>query len=247
MSAGHPHTGKDHRSPAELAWLRKYTDLPVLMKRFHDLDVDHDVPDGAGYNVQGTVRFIDRDFFEALLNHEHANKIGLDPIHTGLSPEQTVECILEHEAVEKALLDGDNPIDTYKAAHDLATLAEHEKVKSFGGTPLQYERALKPIFDYCERKVVNAAKADFACASMLEDRDQHDTKALAAMRKLGVTDASKESRASVGYGKSTSESKCRGCKHWQGHRSLKLSPCAVVNGLVRWDRWCRVFEDPTKA
>jgi hypothetical protein len=106
-------------------------------------DITHDIADLAGYNVPGTTRYLDRDFFHALTDPAYAPHLGIGPIDTGLSPADTVECLMRHEGVEKVILDADNPIDTYLPAHEHSTIAEHELVRQKGGTPLKYERGLK--------------------------------------------------------------------------------------------------------
>lgn len=245
MSAGHGHARPNHRHPDEVKTLMASGGAPELMKRWQRLDVDHDVPDLAGYNVAGTVRYLDRDFFKALLDDDYATEILGEPIDTGMSPEDTVECLLEHEGTEKVLLDADNDVDNYLAAHELATVAEHEKVRAKGGSPMKYERALKAAIAYCEHKAPVTVDKDFACAPMLDSPDRLDKVALRAMQRLGVPDASKEAKAKVGYTKSTGEDQCADCAHWEASPDTgpDLSRCETVCGLVRRDRWCKKFED----
>ena len=78
---------------------------PDIMKRWQKLDPDHDIPDLAGYNIAGTVRYIDRDAFRALIDPEYAKHILGEAIDTGLTPEQTIQCLIEHEGDEKVILD----------------------------------------------------------------------------------------------------------------------------------------------
>ena len=66
------------------------------MKRWRKLDPDHDLPDLAGYNVAGTVRYIDRDAFRALTDPEYAKHILGEEIDTGLTPEQTIQLWLQY-------------------------------------------------------------------------------------------------------------------------------------------------------
>ena len=44
---------------------------------------------------------------------------------------------------EKSIVDGDNPIETYLPAHELATTYEHEGLDD----PSRYEAALKPAIE----------------------------------------------------------------------------------------------------
>jgi hypothetical protein len=144
VSAGHGHNRRPNlKHPNELRKLLTTGGAPELMQRWHSLDVTHDIPDLAGYNVPGTTRYLDRDFFHALTDPAYAPHLGIGPIDTGLSPADTVECLMRHEGVEKVILDADNPIDTYLPAHEHSTIAEHELVRQKGGTPLKYERGLK--------------------------------------------------------------------------------------------------------
>lgn len=235
MSVGHGHFRPNHRHPEELEKLLAQGDAPQLMQRWKDFSGDYDMVYLAGYNVAGTVRYIDKDVFDALVAGE---------IDTGMSLEDTVDCLMQHEGVEKVLLDADNDINSYLAAHELATLAEHEMVRAKGGAPLKYERALKPWIAKCLAKTLTKAPTDLACAPMLDDPDKADRRIIKALVGLGAADAGKTARKAVGYDRSTSSDQCAGCAHWQGSPDTgpELSRCALVDGLVRADRWCKRFE-----
>lgn len=114
-----------------------------LRKRFTDLDVEHDLPDGVGCNNAGTIRYIDRDLFNAVLDGQ---------TDTGLTPEQVIDCLVEHIEAEKSLADHDNGVDHWADLSLLAHQAEAEKVKSFGGDVDRYDRALAPLFIACKQK-----------------------------------------------------------------------------------------------
>jgi len=242
MSAGHGHKRANLKHPRELRKLLTSGGAPELMARWQRLDVDHDIPDLAGYNVFGTVRFLDRDFFRALLDPEYAEHIGLGKIDTGLSPDDAIECLLRHEAVEKVILDADNDIDVYDPAHEYATLAEHECVRQKNGRPIPYERALKKSIKFCARKPLQIVPRDLGCGPYLDETDANDKRIIEDFRRLGVEDAFKESKRSADYSKATGEDQCHRCAFWQGGRALDLSPCAKVAGLVRKDRWCRKYK-----
>lgn len=241
MSAGHGHGRANLKHPRELAKLLSTGGAAELMRRWQKLDVDHDISDLAGYNVDGTVRFLDRDAFRALLDHDYAVHILGEVIDTGLTPDQTIQCLIEHEGDEKVILDSSNPIDSYEGAHEFATAGEHEKVRSFGGSPIKYERGLKKIIAFCEQKTPHKPPLDLACAPYLDDPDSDDKRVLAALKQFGVQDASKTSKRILDYSHSTGPDQCVGCKNWQGDRSHDLSRCAVADGLVRRDRWCKAF------
>jgi hypothetical protein len=220
------------------------------MQRWQRLDVNHDIPDLAGYNIDGTVWYLDRDFSHALKDPAYAEHLGIGPIDTGLSPEDTVECLMEHEGVEKVVIDADNPIDTYLPAHELATHAEHNKVRAKGGTPAKYERGLKKAIEFCETKQLHKVPRDLDCAPYVDEKDKHDLAALEQMKRLGVLDASKLSKEEVDYSESTGEDQCQRCTNWQADRQqaqFHLAQCAKVNGLVRDTHWCRKFQASAKA
>jgi hypothetical protein len=154
--------------------------------------------------VPGTTRYLDRDFFHALTDPAYAAHLGIGPIDTGLSPQDVVACLMEHEGTEKVILDADNPIDTYLPAHEYATIGEHAAVRAAGGTPLKYER-LKKAIEWCERKTLHKVPHDLACAPYLDEQDEHDKRALAQMKRLGVVDASKLPKEEVDYSESTGD------------------------------------------
>lgn len=243
MSTGHHHARPNMLAHTrELNRMLKTGDAPVLMRRWSKLDLDHDMAYLAGYNVEGTTRYADRDFVRALYDPAYAEQIIGKPIITGLTPDDTLECVLWHEAIEKVLLDADNPIDDYAAAHEFATAGEHDKVRQKGGTPARYERGLKAIIAWCEAKPLKSVPRDLACAPMLDDGDASTARILKALRKLDVDDAFKAAKESVDYGKSSGDDQCQRCARWLSADRTALSPCQKVEGLVRPDRWCDEFK-----
>lgn len=225
---------------------------PALMRRWQHLDMDHDCPYLAGYNVMGDTRFLDHDFVRALYDPHYAVQLIGHPIDTGVSPDDTVECILEHEAVEKTIQDDpSNWLDFYDqhdepgglGPHEMATFAEHDLLKKKGGNPHVYERGLEKIIAYCEHKPIKKVRKDYACAPYLDDPDANERRIIADLRRLGVVDAFKESKELVDYGPGHADDHCSACANWQGDRSGLLSPCAIVDGLVGNDRLCKKFEN----
>jgi hypothetical protein len=108
MSAGHYHRYPSLLSPgfrAPLAWMLANGDGPELMKRWTALNYDYDIVYGTGYNVQGTTRYVDRDLMRCLYDAAYAEKLVGRPINTGMSPDDTLDCLLRHETVEKVLMD----------------------------------------------------------------------------------------------------------------------------------------------
>lgn len=243
MSVGHAHRRPNPLSHTrELQHLLKTGGAPALMKRWNKLNLDYDIPYTAGYNVAGTTRFADRDFVRSLYEPEYAEKILGAVIDTGLSPEDTLECCLWHEAVEKVILDADNPINSYEEAHEFATAAEHERVRQKGGTPLKYERGLERIIKFNLSKPLESVPQDYACAPMLDDPDASDKRLIRELRRLKVLDAFKLSKKSVDYGKSTGPTHCSICAHWEGTGNGALAECGLVDGLVRDTNGCNEFE-----
>ncbi len=212
------------------------------MKRWNKLDLDFDIVYLCGYNIWGTTRFADRDFVHALYDPAYAEKIVGAAINTGLSPDDTLECLLAHEAIEKVLLDADNVINSYDAAHEYATAGEHERVREKGGTPVRYERGLERIIKFCQKKPLARVPHDYSCAPLLDAPAQESNRGVQQLRKLGSPEAFPASKASADYGLSKSGDQCAGCTHWLGGHEADLSPCAEIDGLVRNDRWCKLFE-----
>jgi hypothetical protein len=84
-------------------------------------------------------------------------------------------------------------------------------------------------------------------STYLDDPDENDRIVLTELRKLGVTDAFKESKTSADYGKATGTDQCIGCARWEMARTQDLSTCRKIEGLVRRDRWCRRFQEATNV
>jgi hypothetical protein len=251
MSAGHP-----HRAFNKLAHIRELKNLlaapsaVALMRRWNKLDAQHDIVYLCGYNVWGTTRFVDRDALHALYDRAYAEQIVGESIDTGLSPDDTLECLLRHEAIEKTLLDADNTIDTYDDAHEFATAGEHELVRAKGGRPVKYERGLARIIAFCQKKPLKLVPQDYACAPLLDDPDNQARRTLKILQGLKIPDALKKSKASLDYGLSTSADHCSSCKHWQpSHHEAQfgLAACQIADGLVRDSRWCKQFEPAEEA
>jgi hypothetical protein len=257
--------GQKHREPnlfvetpkirANLHKLLTTGHAPMLMKRWNKLDIDSDIVYLAGYNVFGTTAFLDRDFVHALHDPNYAIQLLGHPIDTGLSPDDTMECILRHEHVEKVIQDDpSNPYDLYDqhdepggwGPHEFATFSEHDLVKQKGGNPHQYEKGLERIIAYCEKKPLNHVPRDYACAPLLDDPDSNERRVIARLRELGVMDAFKTSKEDLDYSVSSGKDRCSSCAHWENRGDLPLlSTCQVADGLVAADKWCKKFSDVT--
>jgi hypothetical protein len=189
---------------------------------------------------------------KALYDPAYAKQILGAPIDTGLSPDDTLECLLEHEGVEKTILDDpDSPIQFYDhhdepggfGAHEMATFAEHQLVMKKGGTPVRYERSLAAIIKFCNGKKLEKVPRDYACAPLLDDPDEHEGEVIKRLRELGVVDAFKTSKEALGYNSQSSGSeRCGVCANWTGQGVDGLSTCQIADGLVGPQKWCKKFQ-----
>lgn len=235
MSAGH--LRGEERSPAELRKILAEGDTAKLLAQPVKVDCSHDIPDLGGISVDRRTVYLDRKFVEDL----KAGKIHVP----GMTWPQVMACIGRHEHVEKSIIDGDNPIETYLPAHELATVAEHEKVPD----PARYEAALKPAIKRAEHEDPKNPPRDLWCGPYLDDPDADDKRQLRIFRAKGVMDAFKVSKVSVSYRMARMATKpdvcCIKCSMWERDTVQDggaLAQCEIVSGLVRKDRLCDRFE-----
>jgi hypothetical protein len=239
LSVGTHHHRVNKATPAKLNALRNTPSFRRMWARPFRVDVTKQVPDTAGYNVLGTVYYLDKDFYAAVMS----GQIKIP----GMVPKAILQAILIHERTEKCLLDADNDVNDYlgdseeAGAHEYATLAEHEFVRQFA-TPRVYEAALRQIIQHNEHKPLVIPPKDLDCEPHVDEMDSADKRALAEMRKLGVPDASKVSKVSVDYSRSTGEDRCVRCASWMGQPTAELAPCKIVSGAVRTEWWCKKYE-----
>ncbi len=228
MSVGTHH----HRlNQATLPRLRALTTEPSFRRmwaRPFRVDVTHQVADTAGYNVLGTVYYLDKDFYAAVMSGQIAI--------AGMTPKTIIQAILIHERTEKCLLDADNDITDYlgnkpqdqdAGAHEYGTLAEHQFVRQFT-TPRAYEAGLAKIIHFNEHKPLTNPAPDLDAEPHVDEMDAADKRALGEMRRAGVADAGKVSKDSVRYSRSKGEDQCVRCEH--------------VSGAVRSNWWCKEYE-----
>lgn len=235
MSAGHAHKHPNERHATELKKLLVDPDTQRLLASPSRVDFAHDLPYLAGYSVQRDpvqVYYLDQDFAAAAKNGQV--KVP------GMTPEQILLAVLKHEKTEKTLLDAPNNIDTYQSAHEMATLAEHELVKSFGVTPLLYERGLAEIIKVCQKKPIVKPPLDLDCSPYLDDPDATDKRILAQFKKFGVGDASKLAKKTVDYSQSKGDDRCDGCEHFIA--GGELGDCEIVNGAIRPEWTCDRYQ-----
>lgn len=230
MSSGHSHASANLRHPHELKAIFNNPSFQEMWARQFKVDTTNEIPDTAGYNVSGSIYYLDREFVRRA-------KAG-DITVPHMTANQIFEAMLRHERFEKCALDADNDINLYPAAHEYATLFEHEFVRSCGATPRDYEKALAGIIHFNQIKPITNPPLDLACAPLLDDPDRNDKRVLANLRRIGVPDASKVSKKSVGYSHGKQD-RCGLCASYQGK---DVGPCRIVDGLVRAEFWCREFE-----
>ena len=166
MSAGHPHRRPNARHAAELAALRRDPAVARRLAQYFRVDLAHDIADLAGYSTDGATIYIDRHLAAAL----HARQMAL-PDRAPLPAGRIVlRALITHECVEKALIDAKN--FSYPAAHEFATLAEHEIVRA-------------------AVEAIRHPPKNLDCTPYLDDPDHNDRRVLAILRRLGVRDAAR--------------------------------------------------------
>jgi hypothetical protein len=150
MSSG----DRSHDSPDPVL-VRALLSAPVwaLFERPFRVDVLHDIPYLAGYSVDGSVIFIDRNIPVEL--------VSLIPF------------LLIHERVEKALIDG--TMADYQEAHAVATFVEHIVVSDAGLNPDEYEAVLKPYIRSADHESVTNPPWNL---DLTPYEDEHDKKVL---------------------------------------------------------------------
>jgi len=128
MSVGHSR----RHSPAESHETERVLADPRVKARLAQrpkIDRGYDLPYLGGYSQDGRTIYFDRHF--------PASGIKVAGKLVNVLP-----FLLTHEYTEKTLIDVMGY--TYKAAHEIATQAEHAKVREAGINPQDYEAALKP-------------------------------------------------------------------------------------------------------
>lgn len=197
MSAGHAHSRPNEKHPVELAKIEAEPGFQQMWGRPFKVTVTRQVPDSAGYSVAGDEYFVDSDLYRAILagswtdprtGHVHDMRVP------GLIPMQVIQCLLTHERTEKCILDASR--DKYQGAHEFATLAEHTKVKAFGGRPVTYERTLAPMILWNQVKPLTKVPLNLSCEPLRDDPDAQDKITLKVLAALGVADASQTEKAS---------------------------------------------------
>jgi hypothetical protein len=239
MSIGHPvdNDELDASSLTELFEALGSEDTPRLFEQVPTVNTDYDIPFGAGNSLDRKTVYIDRGLFAEVMRGDY-NK-------TGLSPQQIIDCWIEHEHTEICLIEGDNPVDTYPAAHRRALAMEHRFVivilgkDDAQGKVRQYEDTIWPGLERAY-KMPERVPADLWCSPLINDVTEEDEKILKRMVELGAVDARKRSKQDTRYG--LAKNRCDACRHWSpetmNSEQGQLASCRVVSGLVRNDRGC---------
>jgi hypothetical protein len=244
LSVNHPHSRPNQTHPFEL---RKFLEEPTaaaMLRAKVRLDTSKECPDTGGYNVDGTRRFIDWRFVEAVHGGYHAPDGRIIQVRvSGMSPAQILQAIYVHEHIEKIILDADNPIDTYQEAHEFATTAEHEYVRSLGVTPHAYEAGIAEMLKYVEGAPFDRVSPGLECSPYIDDPDAADQAIIKRLKELNIQDAFKTPKKEVQYGPSTGDDRCGVCIHFSSFgRGDNLGLCETVNGAIRDSWWCVRFE-----
>jgi hypothetical protein len=205
-------------------------DTPKLYAAPVKLDTSHDVPYAGGNSADRKTVYIDRRL--------HAEVMSGKVWVRGMSKDNIVQAWLEHEHAEKAIDDGDNPVDVYEGAHGFATAKEEKFIEQLGIDPDKYEAAIAPALKRCLNRSFDNPPRDLWCGPYLDHPTPRDAEILRVFRKCGVEDAFKMSKVDAEYG--IGQDECKTCKHYGGGQ---LNTCAIVSGIVRHDRQCDYYEE----
>lgn len=231
MSVGHAIDAKPKPS-AELYEILGEGDTPKLYARPVNLITDKDIPYAGGNSVNGKNVYIDRRFYEDI-------KSGRVVVR-GMTFDQIVSAIIEHEHTEWAVDVGDNGVDVYQPAHEFAEAKENAFVKDLGVNLDRYNVGLEAAIKACLRRKPENPPKDLWCGPVLDHPDVHDKEILRILQSKGVEDAFKASKFDVHY--SISPNRCKDCRFME-FPDKPFSRCEKVSGLVRQTRGCDLFDE----
>jgi hypothetical protein len=245
MSTGHRHA--QAKSDAEMTRMLGEGDTPDLLARPVKLDTSHDIPFAGGISVDGRTVYIDRRL--------HADVMSGKIAVRGLTAKELIGAWIEHEHTEWAVDTGDNPVDSYGAAHAFALAKENHRYVSLGRNPDRVNDAVSPAIDACARRDPINPPRDLWCGPYLDTAFTDDgpdgkraKELLRIFRAKGVADAFKLSKIATHYGMGPDQ--CRNCTHFGRGTAIRktlgngdIAPCEIVCGLVRADRDCDRFEE----
>jgi hypothetical protein len=215
---------------------------PELFGKSYKVDADHDIPYAAGNSVDRKTIYIDRTLYQEVMDG------GLSK--TGLNPDQIIGLWCQHEHTEKAIVDGDNPVDNYYPAHTRALRMEHSHLLSIVGQTnssakiRHYEESIWPSLVKCYHRNIKKPPKDLWCAPVLDDPTPRDEEIIEIFRRLGVIDAHKRTKREVHY--RPGPQYCKDCRYWHpeliSQDSGEMASCRIVNGLVRAEMHCDWFK-----
>jgi hypothetical protein len=220
-------------------------DTPKLFAQSYKIDCEYDIPFGAGNSIDRKTIYFDRQLYEEVMDNAFAA--------TGLEPQQIIDRWCDHEHAEKAVVDGDNVVETYFGAHRCALAFEHVGVLAILGAKrasfklINYEKVIWPGLVRCYKRTVKKAPKDLWLGPLIDEPEERDLEHIKVMKSLGVVDANKLSKRDTHYG--FSGRPCRDCTMWAPEKLSQehgmLAFCTAVTGLVRENRHCDEFK-PTR-
>lgn len=243
MSIGHRLAADEliEASVAELYAVLGERDTPRLYQQAWRLDATYDVPCGGGNSLDRKTKYLDRVLYQQAMDGEFQK--------TGLSPQQLVDCWLDHEHTEICIADGDNSVENYLPSHRRALRKEHERVLTILGHDhaeekiRNYEAITWPALLRCYHQSIDRPPKDLWCAPFLDEPTERDKEILEIFRRAGVTDAFKRPKYAVHYG--FGPLNCDRCRNWNPdflvQEEHQLAGCRRVTGLVRADRHCDLW------
>jgi hypothetical protein len=136
--------------------------LDAVVRRVHRLDREHDIPYLAGYSVDGTIIYIDRDMPKGFRSRGRMV--------------ETDRFLVLHEEVEKTMIDRLNL--HYLHAHQIAARAEQAAVRACGINWREYDAFMQDNVKHAGDKRLSKVPADL---DLKPYRDEHDTELLVRM------------------------------------------------------------------
>jgi hypothetical protein len=215
-------------------------DTPLLFDQPYEISFAYDWPAAGGMSLDRSTVYIDRTLYQEVMDGELKA--------TGLEPEQLINCWIQHERVENAIITGDNPVDNYWPAHNRALAAEHEIYRIFNCDPVEVEKAIWPALVRCYKRPIKKPPLDAWCGVYNYEAGAEDEAILEQLLRLDVIDARKRSKHETSYG--LGGRRCDSCRN-RDKKVLNQGPifgCSIVSGSIREDRSCQFWmpdDDPT--
>jgi sRNA-binding regulator protein Hfq len=138
--------------------------LDAVIRRVHRLDREHDIPYLAGYNIDGTIIYIDRHMPNGF---KYRGQVV-----------ETDRFLILHEEVEKTLIDRLNL--HYLHAHQIAARAEQAAVRACGINWRDYDDFMQDNVKHIGSERLSKVPADL---DLKPYRDEHDTELLIRMAR----------------------------------------------------------------